>query len=54
MWNVNAKVISVIVGVIETISHSLRQYLKNISREHEIREVKKNKAVFGTAHIQVC
>ena len=32
MWNVNTKVIPVIAGATGTISQSLRQYLKNMSR----------------------
>jgi len=38
MWNVKAKVISVITAVTGTISKSLRQYLSNISGKHKIKE----------------
>jgi len=42
MWNVEARVISVIAGATGTISKSLRQYLSNIPRQHEIKEMQKN------------
>jgi DNA-directed RNA polymerase delta subunit len=35
MWNVQAKVIPVKIGATGTVSKSLRQYLSNISGEHE-------------------
>jgi len=41
MWNVKADVILAIIGVIGTTSKSLRQYLSNIPRKHEIRELQK-------------
>jgi hypothetical protein len=50
MWNVKAKVIAVMTGVTGTISSSLRQYLCNIPRKHEIKEIQ-NTAIVGTAHI---
>jgi len=37
MWNVKAKVKPIIAGATETISKSLRQYLRNIPGEHEIK-----------------
>jgi hypothetical protein len=49
MWNVKPKVIPVIIGVIGTISKSLRQYLCNIPGKHEIKELRKT-AILGTAH----
>jgi hypothetical protein len=49
MWNVKAKVISVITGTNETISNTLKQYLSNIQRKHEIEELQKP-AILGTAH----
>jgi hypothetical protein len=49
MWNVNAKVIPVIIGATGTISKSLRQYLSNISGMHEIKEMQKT-AILCTAH----
>jgi len=50
MWNVRAKVIPVIIGMTETISKSLRQYLSNIPGKHEIKELQKT-AILGFAHI---
>jgi len=41
MWKVKSKVIPVIIGVIGTISESLRQYLINIPGKHEIKNCKK-------------
>jgi len=48
-WNVNANVITVIKGVTETISESLRQYLSNIPGKHKIKELQKT-TILGTAH----
>ena len=48
MWNVKAKVISVIIGATETISESLKQYLSNIRGKEEIEELQKP-AILGTA-----
>ena len=48
LWNVRAKVISVKIGAIGTISKSLRQYLSNIPGKHEIKEIQK-RAILGTA-----
>ena len=42
MWNVKANVISVILAATGTISKSLRQYLSNITGEHEIKEMQEN------------
>ena len=39
MWNVEAKVIPVIIGVTGTISKSLRQYPSNVPRKHEVKEL---------------
>jgi hypothetical protein len=50
MWNVKSKVIAVITGATGTISKSLRQYLSNILRKHEMKELQKT-AILGTAHI---
>ena len=36
-----AKVIQVITGETETISQSLRQYLSNVTGQHEIKELQK-------------
>jgi len=46
MYNLKAKVTSVIIGMTGTISKSLRQYLSNIPRKREIKT-----AVLDTAHI---
>jgi hypothetical protein len=40
-WNVKERVILVIKGATGTISKSIRQYLRNISGEHEIKELQK-------------
>jgi galactokinase/mevalonate kinase-like predicted kinase len=47
--NVKTKVILVLIGVTGTISKSFRQYLNNIPRKHEIKELQTT-AIFGTAH----
>jgi hypothetical protein len=49
MWNVQTKVIPVIIGATGTISVSLRQYLSNRPGEYEIKELQKT-AILGTAH----
>jgi hypothetical protein len=48
MRNVKTKAITVIIEVTGTISKSRRQYLSNISRKHEIKELKTN------SHIEHC
>ena len=50
MWNVNTKVIPVIIGATGTISKSFRKYVSNIPGNHEVRELQKT-AILGTAHI---
>jgi hypothetical protein len=50
MCNVIAEVIPVMIGATRTISESLRQYLNNIRRKHEIKEIERT-AILGTAHI---
>ena len=50
MWNVNTKVIPVIIGVTGTISKSFRKYVSNIPGKHEVKELQKT-AILGTAHI---
>jgi hypothetical protein len=45
---VKGKVRPVITGATGTISESLRQYLNNIPREHEIKEPQKTD-ILGTA-----
>jgi hypothetical protein len=49
-WNVNTKVIPVIIGATGTISRSLRKYVSNIPGNHEVKELQKT-AITGTAHI---
>ena len=41
MWNVKAKVVSVIIGVTGTISKSLGQYLSNIPGKHKLKKLQK-------------
>jgi hypothetical protein len=41
MWNVKAKVIPIITGETRTISKSPKQYLSNIQRKYEIKELQK-------------
>jgi len=50
MWNVNTKVIPVIIGAIGTISKSFRKYVSNIPGKHEVNELQKT-VILGTAHI---
>ena len=41
MWNVNTKVIPVIIGATGTISKSIRKYVSNIPGKHEFKELQK-------------
>jgi len=50
MWNVQTKVIPVIIGATGTISMSFRKYVNNIPGKHEVKELQKT-ATLGTAHI---
>ena len=50
MWNVETKVIPVIIGVTGTISKTFRKYASNIPGNHEVKELQKT-AILGTAHI---
>jgi hypothetical protein len=50
MWNMRAKVIPVITGATGTTLKSLRQYLSNIQRKHEIKELQTT-AILGTAPV---
>jgi len=50
IWNVNTKVIPVIIGATGTISKSFRKYASNIPGKHEVKELQKT-AILGTAHI---
>jgi hypothetical protein len=50
MWNVKTKVIPVIIGATGTISKSLRKYMSDIPRNHEVKAPQKT-AIMSTAHI---
>ena len=50
MWDVNAKVMTVIIGATGIISESLRHYMSNVPGKHEIKELQQT-AILGTAHI---
>jgi hypothetical protein len=50
MWNVNTKVIPVIIGASGSISKSLRKHLSKILGKQEIKELQ-NTAILGTALI---
>jgi len=49
-WNVQTKVIPVIIGATGTISKSFRKYVSNIPGKHEVKELQKT-AILATAHI---
>ena len=49
-WNVNARVIPVIIVATGTISKSLRQCLSNIPGKHEIEKLKKKKQPYCALH----
>ena len=50
MRNVRTKAMPVIIGVIGTISKSLRQYLNNILGRHEMKELQKT-AIMVAAYV---
>jgi hypothetical protein len=50
MWNVNTRVIPVVIGATGTISKSFRKYVSSIPGNHEVREIQKT-AILGIAHI---
>ena len=50
MWNVEIKVMPVIIGATGTISKSFRKYLSNVPGQHYIKEIQKI-ATLGTKHI---
>jgi hypothetical protein len=50
MWNIKAKLISVIRGANGNISQSFTQYLGNTAGKHEINELQKT-AMLGTAYL---
>jgi hypothetical protein len=50
MWTVKLKAIPVTIGATGIISKSLRQYLSNILRKREIKELQET-AILGIAHV---
>jgi hypothetical protein len=46
MWNVNTRVIPVIIGATGTISISFRKYVSGIPGNHKVRELQKT-AILG-------
>jgi hypothetical protein len=50
MWNVQTRVIPVIIGATGTISKSFRKYVSTIPGNYDVREIQKT-AILGTAHI---
>jgi hypothetical protein len=50
MWNVENRVIPVIIGATGIISKSFRKYVSTIPGNHEIKELQKT-AMLGTAHV---
>ena len=50
MWNVETKVIPVLIWATVTISKSSRNYPSNIPRKHNIKKLQKI-AILGSAHI---
>jgi hypothetical protein len=50
MWNVETKVIPVIIRATGSSSKSFRKYLSNIARKHDIKELQQT-AILGTAYI---
>ena len=50
MWKVKTRVIPVIIGATGTISKAFIKYVRNITGNHEMKELHKT-AILGTAHI---
>jgi hypothetical protein len=50
MWNVETRVIPVLIGATETISKSLIKYASDIPGNHDVKELQKT-AILGTAQI---
>ena len=50
MWNVETKVIPVMIGATGTISKTVRKYVSNVPGNHVVKELQKT-AILGTAHI---
>ena len=49
MWNVQTKVIPVMIGATGTVSKSFNKYVSNIPGKHEVKELQQT-ATLGTAH----
>jgi hypothetical protein len=49
MWNVKARVITVVTGATGIILKSFRKYVSNIPGNHDVKELQKT-AILGTAH----
>jgi hypothetical protein len=49
-FDIQTKVIPVIIGATGTISKSFRKYVSNIPGNNEVKELQKT-AILGTAHI---
>lgn len=50
MWNVETKLILVVIWATGTISKSSRKYPSNVPRKHDIKKLQKT-VILGTAHI---
>jgi hypothetical protein len=50
MWNVQARVIPVVIGATGTVSKSFRKYVSNIPGKYDVKELQKT-AILGSAHI---
>ena len=50
MWNMETKLIPVIIGGTETFSKSFRKYVRDITGNNDARELLKT-AIWGTAHV---
>jgi len=50
MWNVNTKLLPVIIGATGTVSKSFRKYVSNIPGKHGVKKLQKT-AILGTANI---
>jgi hypothetical protein len=49
MWTVTATVTQVIAVATGAVSNSLRQYLRNVMRKQEVKDLQQT-AILGTAH----
>jgi hypothetical protein len=41
----------IVIGATKTISKSTRKFLSSITGKHEIKNYRKQPAIFGTAHL---